>query len=157
MKWLKPNSSITPEKYYLEIDEISLYNWSKCMAGDLKFVTKDLKPSRLDGAVWVKLFNDYLKRFGITDDFDRYLDTLVLLTALRVAYIQTGDEMVLNQIAIEEVNAAKLDPSQFEGMTPEQCLTRLSKWQGYHLKAREISIVEFKNLMIEYGRTDQKN
>jgi len=60
--------------------------------------------------------------------------------------------MILNQIAIEETNLAQLDPSRHDGMTTDQCLVHLSKWLGFKLRKSEITIVEFKNYMIEYVR-----
>ena len=147
---------ITPEKFYLSLDELPLYNWDKCTEGELKYVTRDGKSTEHDGVVWVQLYNEYLNKFDISLDFDEYLKACILLTELRCAFIESGDDSILNQIAIEELTLARLDPSKHEGMSTGECLVHLSKWLGYHLKAKEITIVEFKNLMLEYVRVNKK-
>lgn len=138
------------------IDEIPLDNWDKCQNGDIKHVTRDGKSTERDGEVWVMLYNQYLERFGISEQLEMYLDVKMHLTRLRCLWIQTGDDMILNQIAIEEINLSNLDPTKTEGMSTDQCLVHLSKWLGYHVKKKEITIVEFKNLMNEYERSNKK-
>jgi hypothetical protein len=60
--------------------------------------------------------------------------------------------MLLNQIAIEEINLNQKDPSKHLGMTIDQCIVHLSKWVGYHIRKTDITIVEFKSLMTEYSK-----
>lgn len=133
-----------------------LYNWDECQKGNIKHVTKDGKSTERDGEVWVMLYDQFLDRFGIDERLELYLNLKVQLTKLRCLWIQTGDDMILNQIAIEEINLKNLDPTKTEGMTTDQCLVHLSKWLGYHVKKKDITIVEFKNLMNEYGRANQE-
>lgn len=138
------------------IDELPLDNWDKCQGGDIKHVTRNGKATERDGEVWVMLYDQYLERFGISDELESYLNIKVQLTKLRCLWIETGDDMILNQIAIEEINLKNLDPTKTEGMTTDQCLVHLSKWLGYHVKKKDITIVEFRNLMNEYGRANKE-
>lgn len=156
MRKLRKRTEITPEKFYLTIDDLPLYNWTKCTDGDYRYVTRDGKSTKFDALVWVRLYNEYLERFDISDSFAEYLKTCIFLTELRCAFIESGDDSLLNQIAIEEVRLSKQDPSLHEGMSVEECLAQLSRWQGYHIKIKEITIVEFKTLMLDYVRVNQK-
>jgi hypothetical protein len=133
-----------------------LYNWDECQKGDVKHVTRDGKSTDMDGVVWVSLYNQSLERFGITEHMEAYLGVKVLLTQLRCMWVQTGDDMILNQIAIEEINLKNLDPTKTAGMTTDQCLVHLSKWLGYHVRKRELTYVEFRNLMTEYERSNKE-
>lgn len=156
MRRLRRDTSLSSERYYLEIDEFSLDRWEKCQKGDLRFVNKNSKSTELDSVVWVRLYNQYLERFGLGEEMEDYLNIQIQLVKLRSAWIQTKDDMLLNQIRIEEINLDQKDPTKHEGMTIDQCIVHLSKWVGYHIRKADITIVEFKNLMIEYGRANKK-
>lgn len=131
-----------------------LDRWEKCQGGDLRFINEDAKPTEHDAERWVMMYNKYLKKFGIDDQLEKYLQVKEHLIRLRCAYIENPDDMLLNQIEIEQINLKALDPSKFEGMTIDQCLVHLSKWLGYHVKKSAISIIEFRNLLDEYGRAN---
>jgi len=141
----------------LEIDDFPLFNWEKCEGGELRYVNKDSKSRKSDFIAWNLLFNQYLERFGLGELMSEYLDVKAFLTELRLLYIETGNRMLLNQIKIEEARLKKLDPSAHEGMTIDQSLVYLSRWMGGGmLNKRKITIVEFKNLMNEYARSNKK-
>jgi hypothetical protein len=156
LRRLRKDTSLSSERYYLEIDDFMLDRWEKCQKGDLRFVTKNGKSTELDSVVWVRLYNQYLERFGLGDEMEEYLNLQIHLIRLRSMWIQTKDDMLLNQIAIEEINLNQKDPSKHLGMTIDQCIVHLSKWVGYHIRKTDITIVEFKNLMTEYGRANKK-
>ncbi len=41
------------------------------------------------------------------------------------------------------------------GMTIEQTLVYLSKWAGYHINAKKITVVDYFNLLEEYGKANK--
>ena len=63
---------------------------------------------------------------------------------------------MLNQIKVAEAQMISADPSKLQGMTTQQCLVHLSKWMGTIVRAKEITIVEFKEMFEEYARSSKK-
>lgn len=121
----------------------------------MHYVNKDAKPRKGDASKWVELYNQYLARFGFGEDLERYIETKVHLTQLRLAFVETGDAMLLNQIAIEEINLKEQDPSNHEGMTIDQCLYHLRKQMGQWIDKKRITIVDFKISLTEYVRSNK--
>lgn len=138
---------------YLEIDEFPLDRWEKCQKNEFRYVNFDKVARENDAQKWIDLYNQYLEIFGLGEDMENYLNAKIHLARLRLQYLETGDGMILNYIAIEEGNVSNLDPSKFVGMTIDQCLVHLSKWMGQMIQKKAITIVEFKNLMNEYVRS----
>ena len=138
---------------FSDLDEFLLYNFDKCQGGEFRYVNVDEKPTGKDEKNWLRLYNQYLERFGLGEDFDKYMTCKQQLIKLRCEFLLTGDKMLLNYINIEEVNLEKLDPSKTQGMTIDQCLVHVSKWLGQIVSKKKITVVEFKNLVEEYVRS----
>lgn len=153
---LKNRTSSNLEKYYSTIDDFPLYNWEKCQGGELRYVSKDAKSTKYDQVIWLKLYNEYLERFGIGEGLDHFLRLKIHLIKLRLQFIQTNDLFLLNQIKVAEIQMSNADPSKLNGMTTQQCLVHLSKWMGAVVKAKDITIVEFKEMFEEYVRSNKE-
>lgn len=141
---------------YSTIDDFPLYNWEKCQSGDMRYVNRDAKSTKFDEIIWLKLYNEYLERFGIGEGLEYFLKLKIHLVKLRLQFIQTNDLFLLNQIKVAEAQMISADPSKLQGMTTQQCLVHLSKWMGAIVKAKDITIVEFKEMFEEYARSSKK-
>lgn len=141
---------------YSTIDDFPLYNWEKCQSGDMRYVNRDAKSTKFDEIIWLKLYNEYLERFGIGEGLEYFLKLKIHLVKLRLQFIQTNDLFLLNQIKVAEAQMISADPSKLQGMTTQQCLVHLSKWMGTIVRAKEITIVEFKEMFEEYARSSKK-
>ena len=133
-----------------------LYNWQECEKGNIKFVNKDHVSRQNDIEIWSILYNQYLERFGLGDDLSEIIRLKKKLIALRCSYIINGNKKILNQIAIDEANLLKLEGLSVNGLTMDETLVYLSKWLGYRLDKKVITIVEYKTLVDEYGRAHKK-
>jgi len=133
-----------------------LYNWQECEKGNIKFVNKDHVSRKNDIEIWSILYNQYLERFGLGVDFSEIIRLKRKLIALRCSYIINGNKKILNQIAIDEANLLKLEGLSVNGLTMDETLVYLSKWLGYRLDKKVITIVEYKTLVDEYGRAHKK-
>ena len=107
---------ITPEKYYLDLDEISLWRWEKLLEGKLNYLRRDEVATELDPIAWVQVYNAYLKRFPMEKKMEEYLDVKIYVTELMALYIISRDRMIMNQIEIEQQKLISLDPSKHEGL-----------------------------------------
>ena len=177
---------ITSEGYYLELDDLSLFNWDKAKAGLPHFLRRDLRDSKapwliiqlikpfkwvywkfnhvlrlrrgvIDSYVFERLFNSHIERFEQPSTHKDYYKCKKHLVKLIFQRIITGDRFIDNQIAIERINLANLDPSKTKGMTTDECLSVLAKFQGVGvIHKKDITVVEFENLMKSYGKQSSK-
>jgi len=109
----------------------------------------------LDFYAYEKLFNSHIALFGQSDHQKRYLECQLHLIELRAQRIQTGDVFIENYIAIAEQKL--LDLKNTVGITTDQALSRLAKFQGVGvIHKKDITVVEYENLMIEYVRASNK-
>lgn len=143
------------KKRYLEIDELPLYNFNKMMS-DPRFVNRDEVYRKGDELHAIKLYNDYLDRYGLGDDYEKYMSYQEKYIKISGIFVINEDEAVLNDLHFIEAELKRLNPNNFEGMSVESCLTHLSKWIGYNLNSRDITIVRFREMLKEYGRTNKK-
>lgn len=133
-----------------------LYNWDECQKGNVRWVNLDSKPTDKDFERFELLQDQYIKRYDLKDEMITYLKTKMILTTLRLMYIETGDRMLLNQIEIETENLKKTDPSNIEGMTIDESLAWLRTQVPSWIDKKVITIVEFRDLLNEYGRRNKK-
>lgn len=133
-----------------------LYNWDECQKGNVRWVNFDSKPTDKDFERFELLQDQYIKRYDLKDEMITYLKTKMILTTLRLMYIETGDRMLLNQIEIETENLKKTDPSNIEGMTIDESLAWLRTQVPSWIDKKVITIVEFRDLLNEYGRRNKK-
>ena len=49
----------------------------------------------------------------------------------------------------------KMMKNNGDGMTIDQSLIHLSKWVGYRLNPKEITVVEYFNISEQYGKANQ--
>ena len=71
------------ESYYSEIDDIPLYNWGECEKGNIRYVNKSNKSSKKDVLRWSNLYNKYIDRYGLGEDFKEILRIKKKLIYLR--------------------------------------------------------------------------
>lgn len=135
--------------------EFPLLNWIACTDGDFKYINRDLKPRKNDIENWTNLHNKYLAKFGIGKQFQSYLDEKKQLIELRNAFVQSGDKMLLNDIRILEISIENQDRIFARNETTiESTVATLSKWLKMHLRITELTILEYKNYMIDYERSN---
>ncbi len=177
---------ITSEGYYLELDDLSLFNWDKAKSGHYKFLRKDQRESKapwivvqlikpfiwirwkfnyllklsrgvVDGYVFERLFDSHIERFDQHELTKEYYKCKTHLIKLMFQRVITGNKFLENQIAIERINLESLDPSKRKGMTTDECLSVLAKFQGVGvIHKKDITVVEFENLMKSYGRESNR-
>lgn len=151
----KGNISSTSSAY-LELHEFPLLNWIKCNEGEFRYINRDLVSTEFDVKNWAVLHDKYLEKYGISKEFKKYLDDKKRVIQMRDAYIQSGEKFILNEIRILELSIENQDRIFSNNKTTiENTLVWLSKWLGVALKVKDLTIVEYKNFMLEYERTNK--
>lgn len=158
LKWLKRITSSTQEKYWNSIDEFPLYNWVKCNDGKLEYTRKDINVGcDIDDAeMWIKLYNEYLKQFGLTKRYLKYLKLLRKKALLQADYVIKKDKFKLTEIEITNADLKKLEFYFGDGQEIEVILTWLSMFLGYKINQKETTVKEYFTILEEYGKANKK-
>lgn len=149
----------TIKKHYSEVFDIPLFNWEKCLEGQFHFMRLERSKTQdtSDIKAFYKLYDKYLDRYDLSSEHKRYVEAQKHLIELRLQYVETGNEFLLNYIAIAEIDVANLEPTKEGGMTIGQTITLLSKWMGQWIDKKKITLEEYKDLIQEYERSNKKN
>lgn len=140
------------EKYYQSIDEIPLFNWQKCLNGELKYVHLELKEEADNQEAFNKLYDEFLQKRGVNKEYQKYLDILKKKALLQCEFLITKDNFKLTQIEIEDAKIVSLQKTSESGLSIEKTLIYLGKWLGYRLDWKVITVTEFYSIMEEYEK-----
>lgn len=141
------------KKYYTELDDTPLYVWEKVLEGNYNFMRKDRKEKSTNDDViaFYKLYDKYLKKYGLSKQHQKYMDKLHDIVLLKLEYLETGDKFKLTQIEISQAQLKDLKPKE-NGLTIGQQVIVLSKWMGQWIDKKKITVTEYKDLIAEYER-----
>lgn len=144
---------IGPDSYYLGIDEMPLYNWDKCLSGEIKFVRKGKNGNvKNDNENWIKIYDEYLREFGLSKMHKKLLDALKEKALHECDYVITEDKFKLTLIEMAESKLKQIIEINKVGVTTEQTMIHVSKWIGYRINPREISVKEYFYLLKEFEK-----
>jgi len=137
------------EKYYKSIDEIPLYNWDKCINGDVKYVRKDVQENTLNEQMFNDVYDDYLKKRGLDKTLNTIFKVMKKKAMLECDYLITRDRFLLTLIEVEEQKLEQLRKPQ-KGLSLETTLVYLSKWLGFRVNSKDITASEYYAYLDEY-------
>ena len=140
------------EKYYQSIEEIPLFNWQKCLEGDVKYVNLQTKDDSSNQEAFNKLYDEFLQKRGVNKEYKKYLDILKKKAMLQCEFLITKDDFKLTQIEIEDAKIVSLQKGSEEGLSIDKTLIYLGKWLGYRLDWKIISVSEFYSILEEYEK-----
>jgi hypothetical protein len=140
------------ERHYQSIDEIPLFNWQKCLSGELKYVHLELKEEADNQEAFNKLYDEFLQKRGVNKEYQKYLDILKKKALLQCEFLITKDNFKLTQIEIEDAKIVSLQKTSESGLSIEKTLIYLGKWLGYRLDWKVITVTEFYSIMEEYEK-----
>jgi hypothetical protein len=145
------------EKFYKSIDDIPLFNWVKINAGEMNLIliNKDYSATNEElSDAWDNLFDDYIEKRGLSKSYKQLLKIMQKKAMLECDYIISGDLFKLTEIEIEEQNLKQLIGKDSIDMSVEKSLILLSKWIGYRLDWKIITVSEYYLILSEYGETN---
>jgi hypothetical protein len=135
-----------------------LFNWVKCTEGELKYINKTIK---IDGEItqkdadqWAKVYDEYLIKYGLGKMYIKLLEIMRKKALLELEYVQTREPFKLTEIEIEEHNLKNTLNNAGNGLSIENSLIHLSKWLGYHINTKNITVTDYFNLLTEYGKAN---
>ena len=104
---------------------------------------------------WGKIYDDYIKQFGLSELYKKLLELMRKKALLELEFVTTGQRFKLTEIELTEAKLKTALSNNGEGLTIEQSLIYLSKWLGFHLNPRKITVLEYFNLSAEYGKANK--
>lgn len=132
--------------------------WIYATGGDYRysreFVEKDSEQTAEDVENWFRLYDQYIDKYGFSDKYKKTLKLMKKKALLDLKFVQTRDRFTLMLIEIEEKKILDLMKDNGKGMTVEASLIPLSKWFGSMLRARDLTVTEYNNLLEHYGRNN---
>jgi hypothetical protein len=140
------------ERHYQSIEEIPLFNWQKCLEGDVKYVNLQTKEDSGNQEAFNKLYDSFLQKRGVNKEYKKYLDILKKKAMLQCEFLITKDNFKLTQIEIEDAKIVSLQKTSEEGLSIDKTLIYLGKWLGYRLDWKIISVSEFYSILEEYEK-----
>ena len=79
------------------------------------------------------------------------LDLIRKKSILECDIVLTGERFKINKIEILKHKIESLKMNFGDGLTIDKSLVHLSKWLGFQLKIKELKVVEFYEIVNEYG------
>jgi len=104
---------------------------------------------------WGKIYDDYIKQFGLSELYKKLLELMRKKALLELEFVTTGQRFKLTEIELTEAKLKTALSNNGEGLTIEQSLIYLSKWVGFNLNPRKITVLEYFNLSAEYGKANK--
>jgi hypothetical protein len=112
--------------------------------GDLSFLAKSkYLNSRRARKAWIKLFDEYLIEYGAPESYTRYIEKMKKAAALYKAAYVDGKRHELVRARIAQNEAEK--ELSGEGESMGVLVARLSKFVGFPLDQKKITVAEFYN------------
>lgn len=139
----------TLEKYYESIDEMFLNAWVKCNNNEIKYTRRTLTDGteQEDIKQWEILQNQYLERFGLPEDYQKFLMLSVSKAKAQLDYVISGKRFELNKITALEMKINSLTNKSGEEITIQKMLNHLSKMQGYTLTLYNTTVSQYFELI----------
>lgn len=141
----------------MSIDTLPLDRWVKCNQGDFTAVRRGKIGNVLsDQIVWGKIFDTYLKEFGLGKLYEKMLKTMQRKAILECEFVMTGERFKLTQLEVEEQKLKTMMMNKGSGITIDQSLIYLSKWLGHWVKKNEITVKEYFYLVAEFEKYNKE-
>ena len=144
------------ELYFLDLNEITLFNFEKCLNGKIGYTRRNVNigDESSDFEAWCSIYDQYLSRFGIGSKYSIFLDKLQELTILNCDLAITGNRFLLNKIRVLENEIEEFGKEDKSSLTEQVVL--VSKWMGSRVNPRETTADEFYT-MIDLIKKDNEN
>lgn len=147
--WKKSIKESKSPNCYRSIDELPVRIWFQVHK------TVDFKLLLIDGeckdedtylklfVAWEEMYNQFILRFGLSDEFMTDLRNEIKIANLQADFILTGQKHLRTLIRIEQEKVRMNDSGIEEPIELESVLAKMSKYYGFKLSSRELTTVEY--------------
>ena len=168
---------ITQDEYWLKVSECPLDVWERCFEDGYHHLRKSiLNESRLgrfvlrvkglfykqispqsDYDAWDEIFINFIDKVGLDPRFEKYINNVKKLILMQCDFVESQtkregvvvrDRKLLNRIKMLEAEITKFEKSgNSDGLTIDGMLVKLGKHQGYKIKKKETTVLEYFELI----------
>lgn len=148
-------------KYYEHIDDMPLYNWRKVQEDqDYRYTRLEdiykYKETTTDYIAWDKVYESFLDSFGVSEYYVRILEIKRMKALAQCELVITGDRSNNNTIKrcdreLKEIMERDND------MTLGDCISYVSKWQGFPVRQKQTTVREFYETLETMRKEADKN
>ena len=135
---------------YQDLSELPIYNWynfAKTMDGIwLRKGGSGIPPLSEVEACYLRLQQQYIDTFGV-DANTSVLMALIKRKIVLTADLIEGNNFAKNQIKIVEQEMSRLIPTGTDNGTLEASMVAISKFMGYRVDPKEVSVIEFHEII----------
>jgi len=149
--------NISEKKFYVKIDGCPLFNWAKINEGKFVYLLKDQDDKTTEkelSEAYAFLYDDYIERLGLSKEYKKLLSIMKKKALLEIDFIINEDEFTETKIDLEERKLKEIVKGDENENQIEKSLIYLSKWIGYRLAIKEITVLEFYTILNEYGKAN---
>ena len=149
-------------KFWESVDVCPMWNWNKVYSdGEFQFLLKNEKDKATDKEFIEasdKLMDDFVKTFGTSNHYKKYLSLRFRIYNLKYDFIVTDNRQLANKISVLESELDGLKKLLFSGNKNdfEKQLIHIEKWFGMPLDLKNTTVKKFYTIQEEYVRTNKK-
>lgn len=153
-----------PIGYYSEIDYLPLECWIKANSGQLNALRVDENKGNKenDQKAWLIIFNDFLKKVGVSEEYQDYLDALRRRAELDIEYnegrgVDENGRINRDRFLLNEINelTARIDKYEKESKNQKasiwKTLNDLSRIEKRNIHAKDIYTLQYFELLKEHA------
>jgi len=143
------------EKHYSGVEDMLLYNWIKCLDGEIQYtriIVNNDSVNEEDLKAWNKIYDNYLDVYGLNDLAKRLMNLNKKLAIAQNDYIISENRFVLNAVRVLSSEIEKIKSQMNKGLSHDKVLIHLSKFMGFKLSSKKITVKEYLDLLIEHER-----
>lgn len=140
--------------YYSEIDYLPLECWIKANSGQYNALREDRNKGNKenDQKAWIIIFNDFLKKVGVSEEYQDYLDNLRMRAELDIEYNLNRERFILNQINELTAKIKKYEQeSQNTKASIWNTLNDLSRIEQRNIHAKDIYTLQYFELLKKHA------
>lgn len=147
--WKKSIAESKQLDCFRSIDELPIKAWFDIhKTGDYRLLLKKIVTiNEIDFSklfdLWQKMYNDYMERFGLSEEFMNDLNQQIEIANLKAQFIITGKRHLRTMIRIkeEELNA---NSSEFKKpLELEELLAKMSKSYSFKLESNLLTVTQY--------------
>jgi nitrate reductase beta subunit len=145
----KSKAASKPLDTFVSIEDTPIKVWFDIhKTGDCRLLLKQFREvSEKEMAdlwiVWEKIYDEYILEFGLSEEFLEDLNNLIELANYKAEFVITGNRYFKTMIQVQEETIKMTKTNMDEPPKLELILAKVSKYYGFKLSSRELTIAEY--------------
>lgn len=150
-------------RYFLAVDELSVFSWLHCLRGDLQYLRRDLfkGSAKLDAKAWYEFQVNFCERIPMNPVQLQFLQLKKDLAEAMIAYTATPEGDPAKGYLYNDVESLQDEmdfllkslPDQMDPNEIDKKIVEMSNRFKRSIRTKEISVLEYFLIREEYNQT----